>query len=169
MTSITQENSIRGPQLKLIKPTLLENKAPTTKSLEMAHSRCSPVDKLIAHLVQEAPEKNPIPNMARGIHHLSLISHRSPMLVEHHPSHLTKGAIFSLNHTILISHIGRRELMFKTQITTKGSEMRVFKFTAIVAMNSLNNISIPLILNLKIRSQTKPNASPLSDKKKTQT
>jgi hypothetical protein len=68
------------------------------------------------------------------------------MLIEHRPSHLTKGMIFPLNHTILTGHIGRRELMFETQITTKGFEMRVFKFSAIVATDSSNSISIPLIL-----------------------
>jgi hypothetical protein len=57
MTSITLENPIRGPRLKLIKPTLLENKSPTTKSPEMAHSRCSPMHELIACLVQEGPQK----------------------------------------------------------------------------------------------------------------
>ena len=114
MTSITQENPIGGPRLKLIKPTLLENKAPTTKSPEMAHSRCSPVHELIARLVQEGPKKNPVPDMARGIHRLSPISPRSPMLVEHRLSHLTKGMTFPLNYTILTSHIGRRELMFET-------------------------------------------------------
>jgi hypothetical protein len=90
------------------------------------------------------------------------------MLVEHCPSHLTKGTIFPLNYTILTSHIERRKLMFETQITTKGFEMRVFKFTAIVAMNSSNNISTPLVLQPQIRSQTKPNVSPMSAKKKTQ-
>jgi hypothetical protein len=55
------------------------------------------------------------------------------MLIKHRPGHLTKGMIFPLNHTILTSHIGKRKLMFKTQITKKGSKMRVFKFTAIVA------------------------------------
>jgi hypothetical protein len=68
------------------------------------------------------------------------------MLIKHRPSHLTKGTIFPHNHTILTSHIGRRKLMFETQIMTKGFEMRVFKFTAIVATNSSNIISIPLIL-----------------------
>jgi hypothetical protein len=143
MISITRENSIGGPRLKLIKPTLLENKAPTTESHEMAHSRCSPLHELIARLVHKSPKKNPVPNMARGIHRLSPIFPRSSMLVEHHPSHLTEGTILPLNHTILTSHIGRRELMFETQITTKDFKMRVFKFSAIVAMNS---ISIPLIL-----------------------
>jgi hypothetical protein len=84
--------------------------------------------------------------MASGIHRLCPISSQSPMLVEHRPSYLTKRTIFPLNYTILTSHIRRRKLMFKTQITTKGFEPRVFKFTAIVAANSSNIISIPLII-----------------------
>jgi hypothetical protein len=161
MTSITQENPIGGPRLKLIKPTHLENKAPTTKSPEMAHSRCSPVHELIACLVQEGPQKIPIPNMASGIHRLLPISFWSPMLVEHRPSHLTKGKIFPLNYTILTSHIGRIKLMFETQITTKGFKTRVFKFTTIVSMNSLNNISIPLILQPQDQIPDKTKRIPL--------
>jgi hypothetical protein len=107
------------------------------------------VHKFIARLVQEGPQKNPVPNMARGIHCLNPISPQSPMLIKHHPSHLTKGTIFPLNHTILTSHTGRRKLMFETQITTKGFETGVFKFTAIVTTNSSNIISIPLILQPK--------------------
>jgi hypothetical protein len=102
--------------------------------------------ELIARLVQEGPEKNPIPNMASGIHRLSPISPRSPMLIEHRPSHLTKGTIFPFHHTILTSHIGRRKLMFETQIMAKGFEMGGFKFCAIVATNSSNSISMSLIL-----------------------
>jgi hypothetical protein len=98
--------------------------------------------KLIARLVQEGPQKNPVPNMESGIHRLSPISPRSPMLIKHRPSHLTKGTIFPFNHTILTSQIGRRKLMFETQITTKGFKTRVFKFTAIVSTNSSNNISV---------------------------
>jgi hypothetical protein len=84
--------------------------------------------------------------MASGIHRLNPISPRSPMLVEHRLSHLTKGTVFLLNHTILTSHMGRRKLMFEIQITTKGFKVRVFKFCAIVATNSSNNISMPLVL-----------------------
>jgi hypothetical protein len=146
MTSITQENPIGRPRLKLIKPTIPENEAPTTKRHEMAHSRCSPMHELIARFVQEGPQKNPVPNMTSGIHHLNPISPRSPMLIEHRSSHLTKGMIFPLNHTILTSHTGRRNLMSETQIMTKGFETRVLKFTAIVPTNSSNNISISLVL-----------------------
>jgi hypothetical protein len=129
MTSITLQYSIGGPWLKLIKLTLLDNKAPITKSPEMAHSRCSLVHELITHLIQEGQKKNLVPNMARGIHHLNPIS---PW------SHLKKGTVFPLNHTILTSHIGRRKLIFETQITTKGFELRFFKLSVIVAKNSLN-------------------------------
>jgi hypothetical protein len=153
MISITLENPIGRPRLKLIKPTLLENEAPTTKSPEMAHSRCSPVHELIARLVQKGPQKNPVPNMADSIHRLSPISPRIPMLIKHRPSHLTKGTIFPLNHTILTSHIGRRKLMFETQITTKGFETRVFKFIAIAATNSSNSISMSLVLQPQDPSQ----------------
>jgi hypothetical protein len=117
--------------------------------------------ELIARLIQEGPKKNPVPNMASGIHRLRPISSRSPMLVEHRPSHLTKGMIFPLNYIILTSHVGRRKLMFETQTTTKGFKTRVFKFTAIVATNSLNNISIPLILQPQDQIPNKTKHLPL--------
>jgi hypothetical protein len=102
--------------------------------------------KLIARLVQEGPQKNPVPNMASGIHRFRPISPRSPMLIKHRPSHLTNGKIFPLNHTILTSHVGRRKLMFETQIMKKSFKMRVLKFTAIVATNISNSISMSLVL-----------------------
>jgi hypothetical protein len=104
------------------------------------------VHELIARLVQEGPQKNLVPNMASGIHRLHPISYHSPMLIEHLSSHLTKGAIFPLNYFILTSHIGRRKLMFDTQIMAKGFETRVLKFIAIIAMNSSNSISMSLVL-----------------------
>jgi hypothetical protein len=73
--------------------------------------------------------------------------------------------IFPLNHTILTSHIGRRKLMFETQIMTKGFEMRVFKFTAIVAMNSSNNISMSLVLQPQDQISHKTKRLPLVNQK----
>jgi hypothetical protein len=102
--------------------------------------------EIVAYLVQEGPKKNLVPNMARSIYRLSPISPWSPMLVDQHPSHLTKGTIFPLYQPILTSNIGIRELMFETQITTKGFVSRVFKVGANVATNSSNRISIPLVL-----------------------
>jgi hypothetical protein len=57
MISITQKDAIGGPQLKFVKPTLLEDKTLATKSPEMAHSRCLPMHELIACRVQESRRK----------------------------------------------------------------------------------------------------------------
>jgi hypothetical protein len=122
--------------------------------------------KLIARLVQEGPQKNLVSNMASGIHHFCPISPRNPMLIEHRPSHLTKATIFPLNYTILTSHIGRRKLVFETQITTKGFETRVLKFTTIVATNSSNNISMSLVLQPQEQIPHKTKRPPLSAKKR---
>jgi hypothetical protein len=102
--------------------------------------------ELIARVLDKSLKKNSVPNMACGAHRLSPISPWSPMLIEHRPSHLTKGTIFPLIHTILTSNIGRRKLMFETQITTKGFKPGVLKFCAIVSTNSTNIISMPLVL-----------------------
>jgi hypothetical protein len=123
------------------------------------------VDKLIARLVQESPQKNPVPNMASSIHCFRRISPQSPMLIKHCPSHLTKGAIFPLNHTIMTSHIGRRKLMFETQIMKKSFETRVFKFTAIVATNSSKSISMSLILQPQDQISHKSKRLPLVSQK----
>jgi hypothetical protein len=121
--------------------------------------------ELIARLVQEGPMKNLVPNMASGIHHLSPISLQSPMLIEHRPSHLTKGTIFPFNYILLTSHIGRRILMFETQIMTKGFKTRVFKFTTIVTTNSSNNISMSLVLQPQDQIPHKTKNLPLVSQK----
>jgi hypothetical protein len=51
--------------------------------------------------------------------------------------------------------------MFETQITTKGSKMRFFKFTAIVSTSSSNGISIPLILQPQDQIPNKTKRLPL--------
>jgi hypothetical protein len=87
------------------------------------------------------------------------------MLIEHRPSLLTKGTIFPPNYPILTSHIGRRKLMFKTQIMKKGFKTRVFKFTAIVSTNSSNNISTSLVLQPQDHIPHKTKCLPLVSQK----
>jgi hypothetical protein len=74
--------------------------------------------------------------------------------------------IFPLYHTILTSNIERGKLMFETQITTKGFESRVFKFSAIIATIAQTTSPFLSFFNLKIRSWTKPNISPCHPKRR---
>src|ERR671925_2276497 len=83
--------------------------------------------------------------MARGIDRLSPILPRSPMLIKHRPSHLTKSSILSLNNTVLTSNIWRRKLMFKTKISAKRLKTSILELRAIVTAYSSHGFSIALI------------------------
>jgi hypothetical protein len=67
------------------------------------------------------------------------------MLIEHRPSHLTQGSIFSFYHAILGRRIRSRKLVFKTQVMAIGSELRVSEFRAIVTSDRSYGISVPLV------------------------
>jgi hypothetical protein len=71
------------------------------------------------------------------------------MLIEHRPSHLNKGLILAFNNTILLRHIHREKLMLKSQRSTKGLEMSILEFCAIVTVNRSHGIFGKLILQPK--------------------
>jgi hypothetical protein len=87
--------------------------------------------------------------MARGVDRFSPISPRSPMLIEHHPSHLNKGLILALNNTILQRDIRRGKLMLETQRSTKSFKMNILEFCAIITVNRSHGILRELILQPK--------------------
>jgi hypothetical protein len=90
---------------------------------------------LIALLLLERSEKNPIRHIEHGIDRLSPESPPSPMLIEHRSGHLKHGSVFPFHYAILGRCIRTRKLAFKTQVMAKGFEVRVFKFRAIVTVN----------------------------------
>jgi hypothetical protein len=70
-----------------VKPQL----APAILRQESVHTTLS-----ITHHTRKRPSTGP--RTTHGPHHLSPISPQSPMLIEHRPSHLTKGTIFPHAH-----------------------------------------------------------------------
>jgi hypothetical protein len=144
VTCITKENTIDRPSLKLVQLLpFLKDKALATKDMEVTHLGCATVHQLITGflLVQE----DPVRNIARSIHRLSPKPSRSPMLIKHHPSHLTQGSIFPFHNTILGRRIRTRKLMFKTQVMAKGFKTRVSEFRGIVTADRSYGISVPLV------------------------
>jgi hypothetical protein len=129
MSTITKENIIDRPSLKLIQIlTHLQNKAFASEQMEMTHLGSATVHHLIACLLLESLEKDLVRHIAHGINHLNPEPPRSPTLMEHRPSHLTQGSVFPFHHAILGRHIRTQKLIFKTQVMAKGFEVRVFKF-----------------------------------------
>jgi hypothetical protein len=146
MRCVTKENAIDRPSLEFVQLLpFLKNEAFTTKDMEVTHLGCATVHQLIACFLLMNPEVNPVRHIALGIDRLNPEPSRSPMLVEHRPSHLTQGCVFSFHHAILGRRIQTRKLEFKTQVMAKGFEARVFKFRAIVTADRSYVISVPLV------------------------
>jgi hypothetical protein len=126
---ITKENIIDRPSLKLVQLLpFLKDKALATKDMEVTHLGSATVHQLIAGCLLMHSEIDPVRNIARGIHRLSLEPPQGPMLIKHRPSHLTQGSVFPFHNTILGRRIWTRKLMFKTQVMAKGFKMRVSEF-----------------------------------------
>ena len=90
-----------------------------------------------------------IGDMASCVDRLGPISPRSPVLIEHRPSHLNKGLIIALYNTILLGDIRRGKLMLVAQRSTKGFKISILEFYAIVTANCSHGILRELILQLK--------------------
>jgi hypothetical protein len=113
--------------------------------MEVTHLGCATVHQLIIGFLLLHSEVDLVRNIARGIHHLSPEPSRSPMLIKHHPSHLTQGSVFPFHNTILGRCIRTRILVFKTQVMAKGFKTRVSEFRAIVTADRSYGISVPLV------------------------
>jgi hypothetical protein len=87
------------------------------------------------------------------------------MLIEHRPSHLTRGSIFPFYHAILGRRIRTRKLVFNTQVMAKGFEARVFEFRAIITADCSYGIFVPLILQPKDKISNKTKRLPFLLKK----
>jgi hypothetical protein len=152
MICVTKENAIDRPSLELVQLlTFLKNEAFTTKDMEVTHLGCAIVHQLVTGFLLVNPEVDPIQHIARGIDRLSPEPSRSPMLIEHHPSHLAQGPVFPFHHAILGRHIQTQKMV------QKGFEARVFELRAIITADCSYGIYVPLVLQPhdKISNKTK--------------
>jgi hypothetical protein len=100
-----------------------------------------------------------------GIQRLSPESSRSPLLIKHRPSHLTQCSIFPFHNTILGRRIRTRKPVFKTQVMAKGFKTRVSEFGAIVTMDCLYGIFVPLVPQPQDKISNKSKCLPFPLKK----
>jgi hypothetical protein len=146
MRCITKENTIDRPNLKLIQLLpFLQNKTLAAKDMEVTHLGCATVHQLVAYFLLMHSEIDPVRHIARGIHRLSPIPSRSPMLIKNRPSHFAQGPVLPFHNTILGRRVRTRKLVLKTQVMAKGFKMRVSEFRAIVTADCSYGISVPLV------------------------
>ena len=106
--SITKKNTIGRPGLELVQITLFQDEALASKHPKVAYLGWSSKSQLIRSLLCESSKENAIGNMAHGGDCFGPISPRSPMLIEHRPSHFNQSPIFALNNTILLGDKERK-------------------------------------------------------------
>jgi hypothetical protein len=144
------------------------DKAFATKDMEVTHPGCATVHQLVAGFLLMHSKEESVRNIARGIHRLNPEPSQSPMLIKHHPSHLTQDSVFHFHNTILGRRIRTRKLVFKTQVRAKDFKMREFLNSEPLSLRIAHMASLCLsFLDLKIRPRTKPNVSPFSSRENT--
>jgi hypothetical protein len=88
MRGVSKQNSIKEVRLKLIKIATFQNKAFASKWPEVSDRRLATKAKLKGGHMQNRAQEDSIRNIARGANSIGPKVPRSPMLIEHCPSHL---------------------------------------------------------------------------------
>jgi hypothetical protein len=88
VTGVSKQNAIKRARLKLIKISRFQNKEFASKRPKVSDRRLATKAKLKGGQMQNLAQKDPIRNIASDANSIGPKAPRSPMLIEHHPSHL---------------------------------------------------------------------------------
>jgi hypothetical protein len=88
MRGVSKQNAIKRARLKLIKISTFQNKASASKRPKVRDRRLATKVKLKGGQIQNRAQEDPIRNIASSANSIGPKAPRSPMLIEHHPSHL---------------------------------------------------------------------------------
>jgi hypothetical protein len=88
MRGVSKQNTIKRARLKLIKISTFQNKSFASKMPEVRDRRLVTKAKLKGGQVQNRAQEDPIRDIASGANSIGPKAHRSPMLIDHRPSHL---------------------------------------------------------------------------------
>jgi hypothetical protein len=88
MRGVSKQNAIKRARLKLVKITTFLNKAFASKRPEVRDRRFATKAKLKWGQMQNRVQEDPIRDIASSTNSIGPKAPRSPMLIEHRPSHL---------------------------------------------------------------------------------
>jgi hypothetical protein len=89
----------------------------------------------------------PVNGVAGGVNRLHPKLIRCLVFLKHGPCHIHKSSILSLQNTILMRCVGRRELMLDALLLKKSFNLRVLELCSIVSSNLFDSQS-KLILSM---------------------
>jgi hypothetical protein len=88
MRGVSKQSAIKRARLKLIKVAKLQNKVFASKRSKMRDRRLATKAKLKGSQVQNRTQEDLIRDITSSANNIGPKARRSPMLIEHHPSHL---------------------------------------------------------------------------------
>jgi hypothetical protein len=88
LRGVSRQNAINGVRLKIIKIAMFQNKAFASKGTKVRDRRLVTKAKLKGGQMQNRVQEDSIRNIASSANSIGPKAPRSPMLIEHHPSHL---------------------------------------------------------------------------------
>jgi hypothetical protein len=90
--------------------------------------------------MQNRAQEDPIRNIASGANSISPKAPKSPMLIEHRPSHLNSSAVLSFHNSILLRNVRGRKLLTNAMLKANLIKRGIFELSPIVTVNGFQAV-----------------------------
>jgi hypothetical protein len=145
MRGVSKQNAIKRARLKLIKISTFQNKAFTSKRPKVRDRRLSTKSKLKGGQKQNRAQEDPIRNIASGANRIGPKAPRSPMLIEHRPSHLNYSAVLSFHNSILLRNAWGRKLLINVMLKAKPIKRGISELSSIITANNFQTVGMLIV------------------------
>jgi hypothetical protein len=132
-------------RLKFIKISMFQNKALTSKKLEMRDRRRVTKVKLKGVQMQNQAQEDSIRNIACSANRICPKASRSPMLIEHHPSYLNESVVRAFDNFILLRNTWGRKLLINTMLKAKLIKRGIPELSPIVTANGFQAVRMFIV------------------------
>jgi hypothetical protein len=95
--------------------------------------------------MQNRAQEDPIRNIASSDNSIGPKAPRSPMLIEHHPSHLNKSAVLSFHDSILLRNARGRKLLINLMLKAKLIKRGISELSPIVTVNGFQAVGMLIV------------------------
>jgi hypothetical protein len=95
--------------------------------------------------MQNRAQEDPIRNIASGANSIGPKASRSPMLIEHRPSHLNYSAVLSFHNSILLRNARGGKLLINAMLKAKLIKRGISELSPIVTVNGFQAVGMLIV------------------------
>jgi hypothetical protein len=111
----------------------------------MRDRRLATKAKLKRSQMQNRAQEDSIRNITSSADRIGTKAHRSPMLIEHRPSHLNESAVLSFYDSILLRNTWGRKLPINTMLKAKLIKREIPKLGPIITTNDFQTVGMLIV------------------------